>query len=189
MRGITGMQLDLTLAWCGSTAPMSSSGPRLTRLSSGRVLVTNVDPMSLSDGGRFELNERIKRNPRGFVYLDIRPEAPGGELAMRGAIERRSRIQVRGLLARGLRRAPAFDVTPDPRMGPVADNPRSTPDIRAPEAGTQLPAKAVSAECEGQMYGIAKSPRDDAVFATSDALCQTSVGEIRDLGIPIMTAK
>ena len=43
----------------------------LTRLQSGRVLVANFDPMALSDQQRFELAEKIKKNPSGFVYLDI----------------------------------------------------------------------------------------------------------------------
>lgn len=45
----------------------------LTRLTGGRVVVTNFDPMALTDQQRFELNEKIRKNPSGFVYLDIQP--------------------------------------------------------------------------------------------------------------------
>ena len=61
----------------------------LTRLSAGRVVVLNFDPMALSDKQRFELNERIKRNPSGFVYLELRPDRPGGDFAIQGAIKLR----------------------------------------------------------------------------------------------------
>jgi len=161
----------------------------LTRLSSGRVVVTNIDPMSLSDAGRFELNERIKRNPRGFVYLDLRPDAPGGKLAIRGAIKLRSMIQVLAFLARGLRLAPEFDVTPDARTGAVAENPRSTLDIRVLRAGTQPPTTIASVEYEDQLYSLANTQWDHAVFAILNALYQTSVGEVKDVGIPITISK
>jgi hypothetical protein len=62
----------------------------LTRLSAGRVVVSNFDPMAMTDQERFELNERIRQNPQGFVYLVIRPEGPGGDLSIQGAIKLRS---------------------------------------------------------------------------------------------------
>ena len=48
----------------------------LTRLKGGRVVVTNFDPMALTDQQRFELDEKIKKNPSGFVYLDIEAGRP-----------------------------------------------------------------------------------------------------------------
>ena len=56
----------------------------LTRLEAGRVIVANFDPMAMTDQERFELNERIQKNPQGFVYLEIRPEGPGGDLPIQG---------------------------------------------------------------------------------------------------------
>jgi hypothetical protein len=41
----------------------------LTRLQAGRVVVVNFDPVALTDQRRFELDEKIKKNPSGFVYL------------------------------------------------------------------------------------------------------------------------
>src|SRR5258708_15818126 len=52
----------------------------LTRLKGGRVIVANFDPMALSDQQRFELDEKINKNPIRFVYLDIHPDGPVGKL-------------------------------------------------------------------------------------------------------------
>ena len=41
----------------------------LTRLRAGRVVVSNFDPMALTDQARFELNERIRRNPESYNFV------------------------------------------------------------------------------------------------------------------------
>ena len=51
----------------------------LRRLQSGRIVMTNYDPAALTDQERFELNEKIKRNPSGYVYVHLKPDGPGGE--------------------------------------------------------------------------------------------------------------
>jgi hypothetical protein len=56
----------------------------LTRLKGGRVVVTNFDPTAMTDQQRFELDEKIKKNPSGFVYLDIQPDGPGGSFPIQG---------------------------------------------------------------------------------------------------------
>ncbi|HSA90717.1 MAG TPA: hypothetical protein VLF42_12555 [Burkholderiales bacterium] len=160
----------------------------LTRLSAGRVVVTNVDPMALSDRQRFELNERIKRNPAGFVHLELRPEGPGGELAIRGAIKLRSMLQILGFIANGLRAAPEFDVAPDPRTGPVAENPRSTLAIEVSDAPPPERTTA-SVTFQGRTYSIADSPWDRAAFAMLGDLFQTAVGDVKEVGIPITISK
>jgi hypothetical protein len=87
---------------------------QLTRFQAGRVVVMNVDPMSLSNQARFELNERIKRNPRGFVFLELRADGPGGDFSIRGAIKLRSMLQMLAFVANGARAVPEFDVAADP---------------------------------------------------------------------------
>ena len=56
----------------------------LTRLKGGRVVVVNFDPMGLTDQQRSQLDEKINKNPSGFVYLDIQPDGPGGNLPIQG---------------------------------------------------------------------------------------------------------
>jgi hypothetical protein len=85
----------------------------LTRLKGDRVVVANFDPMALTDQQRFELDEKIKKNPSGFVYLDIQPNGPGGNSPIQGAIRLRSMFQILNFIATGIRIAPEFDVNPN----------------------------------------------------------------------------
>src|SRR5215469_6401121 len=79
----------------------------LTRLQGDRIVVGNFDPMGLSDQQRSELDEKIKKNPSGFVYLDIEPTGPGGNLPIQGP------IQILNFIAIGVRIAPEFAVSTD----------------------------------------------------------------------------
>jgi len=83
----------------------------LTQLKGGRVVVTNFDPMALTDQQRFELDEKIKKNPSGFVDLDIQPNGPGGNFPIQGAIKLRSMFQILNFIATGIRIAPEFEVS------------------------------------------------------------------------------
>ena len=85
----------------------------LTRLKGDRIVVANFDPMALTDQQRFELDEKIKKNPSGFVYLDIQPNGPGGNFPIQGAIKLRSMFQILKFIAIGIKIAPEFDVSPD----------------------------------------------------------------------------
>ena len=159
---------------------------QLTRLSSGRVIVSNFDPMALSDRERFALNERIRRNPAGFVYLDIQPTEQGG-LSIQGAIKLRSLFQILSFLARGIRQAPEFDVAPDPRTGPVTSSPGSTLQIEILE---KKPAGQVpSVWFDGRYYTIENTPWNRTSFVILNVLFQTTVGQVEDVGIPITIAK
>ena len=91
----------------------SSGHYELTRLEAGRVVVANFDPMALTDQQRLELDEKIKKNPSGFVYLDIQPNGPGSNFPIQGAIKLRSMFQILNFIATGIRIAPEFDVNPN----------------------------------------------------------------------------
>ena len=67
----------------------------------------------LSDQQRFELDEKIKKNPSGFVYLDIQPNGSGGNFPIQGAIKLRSMFQILNFIATGIRIAPEFEVSPN----------------------------------------------------------------------------
>ena len=55
-------------------------GYALERRVTGRVVITNYDPRTLSDAERQALNTRAGANPGNFVLVDIRPGHPGGDL-------------------------------------------------------------------------------------------------------------
>ncbi|MCB1934025.1 MAG: hypothetical protein KDI45_16365 [Candidatus Accumulibacter sp.] len=159
---------------------------QLTRFQAGRVVVMNIDPMSLGNQARFELNERIKRNPRGFVYLDVRPDGPGGDFAIRGAIKLRSMLQMLAFVANGARAVPEFDVAPDPRTGPTAENPRSALHITISETP---PTTIASVDFAGRSYSVGDTQWDRSTFAMLGDLFQTAVGEVKGVDLPITISK
>jgi hypothetical protein len=162
-------------------------GYALTRLSASRVVVLNFDPMALSDEQRFELNERIKRNPSGFVYLELRPDRPGGDFAIRGAIKLRSMFQILGFLADNTGDAKEFDVAPDTRTGAAERSPAETMRINVTE---EPPASDVpSVFYDGRYYSVADSQWDRRSFIILSVLFQTAVGDVEDVSIPITIAK
>src|SRR5271165_1345998 len=165
----------------------SNGNYELTRLKGGRVVVTNFDPMALTDRQRFALDEKIKKNPSGFVYLDIQPDGPGGNLPIQGAIKLRSMFQILNFIAKGIRIAPEFDVRPrvqteETEAGPTAtlkinitDNP---PNRRLPKI-----------YFEGYYCSVNDTVWDKASFLLLSVLFQTAVGKIENVGIPITIAK
>jgi hypothetical protein len=165
----------------------SNGNYELTRLKGGRVVVTNFDPMALTDQQRFELDEKIKKNPSGFVYLDIQPDGPGGNFPVQGAIKLRSMFQILSFIAKSIRIAPEFDVSPgvpteETEAGAVAtlkinitDDP---PDRRLP-----------TIYYEGRYYSVNDTVWDKTTFLLLSVLFQTAVGKIENVGIPITIAK
>ena len=159
----------------------------LTRSVAGRVVVTNYDPMAMSSAERFALNERIRNNPAGFVYLDIRPGGPGGELPVTGAIKLRSMLQILTFLARGIRDAAEFDVAPHPRSGEVQPGPRTTMAIAV--TTHEPPSGPPSISYRDEYYTLADTPWDRTTFQMLNVLFQTTVGEVKDVGVPITISK
>jgi hypothetical protein len=160
---------------------------QLTRLQAGRVTVTNYDPMALTDQERFELNEQIKRNPKGFVYIHVRPDGPGGDLPIQGAIKLRSIQQMLYFISNGIRVAQEFAVTPDERTGSVSENPVSTLQINVTDSEPET--WLASVRYGGKYYSINNTRWDRAIFAQLNRLFQTAVGDVEGAGLPITIAK
>lgn len=159
----------------------------VTRLKAGRVIISNVDPMALSDQDKFELNEKIRKNPAGFVYLDIRPDAPGGDFPIQGAIKLRSMFQILAFIGRGIRSSQEFDITTDPRTGGVRLGFTNTLKINVTE---DLPEDNVPTVIyEKKYYSVNNTPWDRGTFSILNVLFQTAVGETQDVGIPITISK
>lgn len=159
----------------------------LTRLQAGRTVILNYDPRALSDQQRFELNEKIKRNPSGFVYVDIRPGAPGGDFPIQGAIKLRSILQIIVFIGNGIQKAPEFDVTPDERTGPVEKNPVSV--LQVVVSDSEPSTTLASVRYDGKYYAVNDTQWDRSTFATLGDLFQSAVGDVEDVGIPITIAK
>ena len=159
----------------------------LTRLSGGRVVVLNFDPMSLSDKERFELNERIKKNPSGFVYLELRSDRPGGDFAIQGAIKLRSMFQILEFLADSTGSAKEFDVASDTRTGAAVRDPADTMTINV--TGERPVGNVPSILYNGRYYSLADSLWDRRSFEILSVLFQTTVGDFKNVSLPITIAK
>ena len=156
----------------------------LTRLKGGRVVVANFDPMALTDQQRSALDEKIKKNPSGFVYLDIEPNGPGGNLPIQGAIKLRSMFQILNFIAAGIRIAPEFEVGPteEADVGATAtlkiNVTDSPPDQRLP-----------TVYYDGHYYSVNDTVWDRTTFLILSILFQTTIGRIENVGIPITISK
>jgi hypothetical protein len=160
---------------------------RLTRFRAGKVVVLNYDPLALTDQERFELNEKVKRNPAGFVYVEVRPGDPGGDFPIRGGIKLRSMVEIIMSIADGIHEGPEFPVEKDPRTGPVQDNPPVTLQINVTD--TQPPNPVPSVKYGGKYYSVGDTPWDRTTFVILSFLFQTAVGDVEDVGIPITISK
>ena len=149
--------------------------------------MTNFDPMALTDQQRFEFNQRIDRNPRGFVYVEIRPDGPGGSFPIQGAIKTRSMLQILTFLAKGIRTAPEFVVDPDPRTGEMAANPAATLRLNVTDAAPDASVPFVL--FRGRYYSVNDSDWDRSSFALLNTLFQTTVGKVENVGIPVTISK
>ena len=118
----------------------------------GRIVITNYDPNTLSNDDRLTLHRKAERFPRHLLLVDIRPGHPGGDLPMFGRIKLRSFKAILEFIGRGIAEEEEFPVAPDPRTGPVAVNPAKTLTIR--EARTKPEEAIISAQKRGLWYYI-----------------------------------
>ena len=118
----------------------------------GRIVMTNYDPNTLSDNEREALNRKAERFNDQHILVDIRPDHPGGDFTMFGEIKLRSFKAILGFIGRGIVEEQEVEVDPDPRTGPVAVNPAKTLTIR--ESHTQPEEAIISAQKRGLWYYI-----------------------------------
>jgi hypothetical protein len=159
----------------------------LTRLKGGRIVVANFDPMALSDRQRLELDEKIKKNPSGFVYLDIEPNGPGGDLPIQGAIKLRSMFQILNFIATGIRIAPEFEVSANVPVEETNAGATATLKINITESppSQRLPIVYY----DGHYYSVNDTVWDRTTFLILSILFQTTIGRPENVGIPITISK
>ncbi len=128
----------------------------------GRVVMTNYDPNTLSNNERRTLQRQAERFPRNYLLVDIRPDHPGGDFPMFGQIKLRSFKAILEFIGRGIVEKPEFHVDPDPRTGPVAVNPARTLTIR--ESRTQPEEAIISVQKRGLSYYIDQESAEGEPF-------------------------
>lgn len=128
----------------------------------GRIVITNYDPNTLSNNERLTLHRQAERFARHHILVDIRPDHPGGDFPMSGQIRLRSFKAILEFIGRGITEEPEFHVDPDPRTGPVAVNPAKTLTIR--EAPTQPAEAIISVQKRGLSYYIDQESAEGEAF-------------------------
>jgi hypothetical protein len=159
----------------------------LTRLKGGRVVATNFDPMALTDQHRFELDEKIKKNPSGFVYLDIRSNGPGGNFPIQGAIKLRSMFQILNFIGAGIRVAPEFEISPNVPVRKAESGGTATLKINITNSSPDIRIPTVY--YDGHYYSVNNTVWDRTTFLILSILFQTTIGRIENVGIPITISK
>ena len=159
----------------------------LKRLTFGRVVITNYDPRKLSTREQHAFNERIKLNPSNFVYLHIRPGDPGGDYPIEGAIKLRGLIQTLDYVAASIGNTADFDLTKDPRTGPVQSRPAETLKINVTDDPPNTGVPFV--QYGDQYYSVADTEWDRSSFSILSYMFQTAIGDVEDTSIPITISK
>jgi hypothetical protein len=159
----------------------------LGRRVTGRVVITNYDPRTMTDVARAELNALASNNPASFVLVDIRAEHPGGDWPIFGALKLRSFNRVLDFVAEGGTGVREYDVTKDPRTGTVGDNPSQTLSIEITASGPS--EEAPHTRYRDQYYAVADTPWDRAAFRLLYQGFQMTVTDVSRVGVPITISK
>lgn len=146
---LTTQALDQGFEW---SASQEDEPPSLSKLITGRIIITNYDPALLSNSERRALDQEARRYPVDHILVDIRPGFPGGEYPWRGRIDLRSFDEILIFLGRGIQEDPEFVVEPDPRTSGVFYNPPKILDIR--ESDTRPPDAIFAVPLENRWYSV-----------------------------------
>jgi hypothetical protein len=159
----------------------------LERRVTGRVVITNYDPRTLSDAERQALNTRAGTNPGNFVLTDIRPGHPGGDFPLFGALKLRSFNTILSFVAADHGASGEYEVTRDPRTGDSGPNPRRALEIEVTDQAP--PGLLPHARYAGRYYAVADTPWDRQAFTLLYYLFQMTVTDVAGVGVPITISK
>ena len=161
----------------------------LQRQVTGRILITNYDPDTLSPEERAQLINMREDSHSNDVSFDIRPGHLGGEYPLKGDFRLRSFNTILNFLGRGLEEDPEYHVEKDPRTPPVHENPVHTMELVLSDSS---PSDAdLSIKFHGKHYAVkttgplARWNREG--FQLLYLLFQMTVSEVPRVGVPSIT--
>lgn len=159
----------------------------LKRKVAGRVAVTNYDLDAVPNEERRELNDFADKNPSNFTLLHIKAGYPGGDWPMFGGIKLRSFHSILEFVADGISKRPEYDVQKDPRTGNVDENPRSALEILVTRSPPDDEKRSVN--FRGKYYSIGNTGWDRRTFIILSLIYQSTLTDLRGVGIPITISK
>jgi hypothetical protein len=158
---------------------------------SGRILITNYDPDSLSQEERIRFHEAADQHLANDVSFDIRPGHFGGEWPLQGEFRLRSFNGMLNFLGTSLNEEQEYHVEKDPRTPTVAENPIKTLDLLVGDSSPKGVDLSVSSH--GAYYAVnVDGPQarwNREAFKLLYQLFQMTVTEIPRTGFPITIAK
>ncbi len=98
----------------------------LSKRVTGRIVLTNYDPATLSNEERIRLQEEADQGADNDVMVDIRPGYPGGEWPIHGVFRLRSFHNVLNFIGQSISDNPEYDVAKYPQTPHVSQNPVNT---------------------------------------------------------------
>ena len=152
----------------------------------GRVVITNYDPLTLTDSERHAINEIANKRPENFILIDIRPGYPGGDFPIFGGIKLRSLYGIMDFLADGIDESPEFDVEPDPRTGLTPNNPKNTLTILVDDPSSD---RFLHVPYRDHDYPIGYTTWDYEAFKNLYHLFQTAVTDVAKTVVPVTISK
>jgi len=159
----------------------------LERRVTGRLVITNYDPRTLSDAERRALNTRAGANPGNFVLVDIQPDHPGGDFPLFGTLKLRSFNRILSFVAADHGPSREYDVTKDPKTGDSGPNPRRALGIEVTDRAP--PGVLPHARYGSRDYAVADTPWDRQAFSLLYQLFQMTVTDVSGVGVPITISK
>ena len=162
----------------------------ISKRDNGRVMITNYDPSVLSNDERALLHAEAEEAPPNDILLDIRAGYVGGEYPMHGRIRLRSFHEVLNFIGRGMDEEPEFDVPPDPRTPPMAENPAHTLEIS--ESASAPADDELTVELHRRYYSVRQETGyqwNKKAFSLLYQLFQMAVANIEPAGPAITISK
>ncbi|MFA5924237.1 MAG: hypothetical protein WC856_23575 [Methylococcaceae bacterium] len=98
----------------------------LIKRETGRILLTNYDPATLSNEDRIRLHEEADQYAVNDVSVDIRSGYPGGEWPIHGVFRLRSFHNVLNFIGQSISDDPEYAVAKYPKTPSVSQNPVDT---------------------------------------------------------------
>jgi len=161
---------------------------RLSKQTTGRVIITNYDPDLLTNEERIKLNDEIEQDSPNDLEVDIRPGYPGGEYPLHGKFRLRSFSNILSFLGKTIAADPEYDVGRDPRTGDVAENPASA--LQILESEHAPPRGDLGVEYKNRYYTVYADdgyPWNKTAFRLLAQIFQMTMAEVPRVGVPSIT--
>jgi hypothetical protein len=160
----------------------------LSKRVTGRIVLTNYDPATLSNEDRILLHEEADQGADNDVMVDIRPGYPGGEWPIHGVFRLRSFHNVLNFIGESISDDPEYDVAKYPQTPSVSQNPVNTMAVLVSE---NKPTAADTSVQFGEWYYALKPetgyPWNREAFRLLCQLFQMTMTDLAQQGAPEIT--